>query len=340
MSLTISITNPKGIVLAADSRQTYSNAQNNQRIGSDSAEKIIPVTKTVGLTVAGSVYIESPDNNKSHPASLDSIISDFASDVSPNATVKSIAEKLHKYLTEYMQPSKHIEKIKELMEQKVTEMGGKVTVSSVIQSNIVITKYIDNTGKPQLAQGLVTGCQIIVAGYDKLGSVTKAQQQVYQVNVPGDLEHIRQHGTENQFGANWTGQIDVVTRIVLGYDPNIASLPMLQNLSTQISETQIKEQLQALQYNINWGGITIFDAVDFATIIINTTSAIQRFSDGTAAVPGGIPGVGGPVDIAVIDPVYGFRWHEKKQMTFFNPELPSTPSSNANQKTDSQAKNG
>jgi len=41
--------------------------------------------------------------------------------------------------------------------------------------------------------------------------------------------------------------------------------------------------------------MTLQDAIDFCTLMIQTTSAIQRFSDGIIANPGDMPGVGGPV---------------------------------------------
>lgn len=48
--------------------------------------------------------------------------------------------------------------------------------------------------------------------------------------------------------------------------------------------------------------------------MIETTSAIQRFSDGIAADPGDMPGVGDSVDIAVITPDKGFVWVSKKKL--------------------------
>lgn len=47
--------------------------------------------------------------------------------------------------------------------------------------------------------------------------------------------------------------------------------------------------------------------------MIQTTAAIQRFSDGVQGDPGDIPGVGGPVDVAVITPYKGFVWLSKKK---------------------------
>ena len=48
--------------------------------------------------------------------------------------------------------------------------------------------------------------------------------------------------------------------------------------------------------------------------MIQTTAAMQRFSDGINADPGDMPGVGGPVDVAVITADNGFVWVNKKKL--------------------------
>jgi hypothetical protein len=52
-----------------------------------------------------------------------------------------------------------------------------------------------------------------------------------------------------------------------------------------------------------------------------TTESIQRFSDGTVISPGGVTGVGGEIDIAVITPENGFVWLKKKKLKSEGAEL-------------------
>jgi len=85
--------------------------------------------------------------------------------------------------------------------------------------------------------------------------------------------------------------------------------------------TEIQNQLQGLEYAIQWGTMTIQDAVDFCTLMIQTTSAIQRFSDGINADLGDMPGVGGPIDVAVITPDQGFVWISKKKLRYGDNEV-------------------
>ena len=77
--------------------------------------------------------------------------------------------------------------------------------------------------------------------------------------------------------------------------------------------------------------MTLQDGIDFSTLAIETTTAIQRFSDGIAADPGDMPGVGGPVDVAVITPDKGFVWVSKKNLLFGEKEvnLESLPNLNS-----------
>jgi hypothetical protein len=76
-----------------------------------------------------------------------------------------------------------------------------------------------------------------------------------------------------------------------------------------------------VEYIINWSTITLQDAIDFCVIMTRTTESIQRFSDGTILSPGGITGVGGEIDIAVITPDKGFTWLKKKKLKTEGAEL-------------------
>jgi hypothetical protein len=117
-----------------------------------------------------------------------------------------------------------------------------------------------------------------------------------------------------QYGASWTGQTDVVTRVILGYDPRVENLMIIQGARQNLGDKTVTDALRSLEYNINWGTMTLFDAVDFAKLMIKTTSAVQKFSDGIRMLPGEMPGVGGAIDVGIILPYDGFRWHKKKEL--------------------------
>ena len=121
-----------------------------------------------------------------------------------------------------------------------------------------------------------------------------------------------------EYGANWLGQTDVVSRIILGFDPRMSNIKCIHDTINRIGTDNFKKQMQDIQYLIQWGTMTLQDAIDFADLMIKTTSAIQRFSDGIFAIPGDMPGVGGEVDIAIITQDKGFVWISKKKLIHQN----------------------
>lgn len=177
-----------------------------------------------------------------------------------------------------------------------------------------ILKFRFKTPQGNIEESLVTLdiIEILVAGYNNDGS-----HQVYSIRIPGEINLLRNSNQKNnEYGSSWLGQVDVVSRIVLGYDGRIVNVPFVKDAIVTSGNDQISTQLQGLEYLIQWGTMTLQDAMDYCRLMIQTTSAIQRFSDGIRADPGDMPGVGGPIDIAVITPDKGFVWINKKKLKF------------------------
>ncbi len=314
MSLTLCITTPEGIVLAADSRQSYRNIVGAARIGSDSATKVFRVNDRIGITVAGPAFLVDPSDSNVNPKGIGSYISDFLNQTTKKETVKSIADKLQVFLKDIYKPEEQLANVEKQAEQQIKQMGGKIVKKEKGEfSQGVVIDFTDKDGKPQKAVAEVMPIAIIVAGYD--GAETgKPEVNAHLLYIPGPSKHVRKHGDQSQYGANWTGQTDVVTRVILGFDPRAENLAFIQGAKQQLGEQPVRDALGSLEYNINWGAMTLRDAVDFAKLMVETTSAVQRFSDGIKMMPGEMPGVGGPVDVAVILPYEGFRWHQRKEL--------------------------
>ena len=100
----------------------------------------------------------------------------------------------------------------------------------------------------------------------------------------------------------------------MGFDGRIGNIKFIDEAAKKYGQEEANKQLRNLEYVIQWGTMTLQDAIDFCVLMIQTTSAIQRFSDGIAADPGDMPGVGGLVDVAVITPDKGFVWINKKKL--------------------------
>jgi len=313
MSLCINTTTPEGMVLATDSRQSYRNMKGMSRIGSDSATKVFQLGKKVGVVVAGLAFL--PENGVLKNVSR--FIEEFKkyADIR-KLSIEEISKKLQDFFEEkydYKTSLKELpDKIRaDLERQSCTDIDIKQ------EKGAVRFKFKNPIGIEEQRMAHVDTLQFIVAGFNSDDS-----HQVFKVTVPGDIEMLRnstQKGKE--YGASWIGQTDVLTRIVLGFDPRIGNLPLLQEATQKFTEQGVKQQLGALEYNIQWGTMTLQDGIDFSILSIETTNAIQRFSDGIRLDPGDMPGVGGPVDVAIITPEKGFTWVAKKNLRASDKEI-------------------
>lgn len=102
----------------------------------------------------------------------------------------------------------------------------------------------------------------------------------------------------------------MLARIVLGYDPRILSLPLSQAANPPGTAAS---QLASLSYAIYWNSMSIQDAIDFAVAMIQVTITIQKFTAGIVSQPGGVAGVGGPIDVAVVRPSTNVTWIARKE---------------------------
>jgi len=310
MSLCINTTTPEGIVLAADSRQSYRNKKGMGRIGSDSATKVFRIKERVGITVAGLAFLPEDGIAKN----ISRFIEEFRQSIATeDLTVYEIAEKLNTFFSEKYKYKDEFEQLKknikaDLEKQKCTDIEIKEEEGHLKFS------FTDKDGVKKNGIGSIPQLQFIVAGYNSDDS-----HQSVMVYIPGRVDLKRDSTKKGQeYGASWIGQTDVVARIVLGFDPRIGNLPIIVGAAEKTSQEEIRKQLSGLEYVIQWGTMTLQDGIDFSVLAIETTAAIQRFSDGVISNPGDIPGVGGPVDVAVITPEKGFVWVAKKSLSVGN----------------------
>lgn len=310
MTLVISTITSSGIVLTADSRQTYKNNAGAIRIGSDSVMKLFKLTEFSGVAISGKAFL----NEEGQPVKdVGYFINKFKkSEDLKDLSVKEIAVKLNKYLSDLF-VKKEKDNLKKLIETEVNKLGGTNLSFPSTDDNLVPYSYKDKDGKVGTFTGWIDTINIIVAGMDK-DKVGRA----YSVFVPKGIGAERD---TKQCGALWVGQTDVLSRIVKGYAPEIESLNFVKEALTK-DNSSTTEQLSKMEYLINWGTITLQDAIDFCVLMTRTTESIQRFSDGTILTPGGIAGVGGEIDIAVITPEKGFTWLKRKKLKAEDAELP------------------
>ncbi len=313
MSLAINATIPEGIVIAADSRQSFRNRKGMARIGSDNASKLFQINRRIGAAVTGLAFLPEGGVMKG----ISKFIDEFRREVEvEKLNVKEVAEKLHYLFDRKYNYEDQLKKIPAQVKLDLERQGCEI-LEIKEESNAVKIRFKDPAGQPREMVAGVDMINFMVAGFNKNGS-----HEVYSCYIPGGIKKERDSSEKGkEYGASWMGQIDVVSRIVLGFDGRIFNLPFASQAIGQSGQEEINRQLRGLEYVIQWGTMTLQDAIDFCALMIQTTSAIQRFSDGVQSDPGDMPGVGGPVDVAVITPNKGFVWVSKKRLKAGGAEL-------------------
>jgi 20S proteasome alpha/beta subunit len=320
MSLALNTTTPEGIVLSADSRQSYRNRKGMARIGSDTASKLFQLNKRIGVAVTGLAFL--PEDNV--PKNISKFIEQFKRETDvEKLDVKDAAQKMHYLFNKKYNWQQQLDQLPENIRKDLQRQGCQV-LEVKTEKHTVKFKFKDPDGNEKQGVAGLDAINLLVAGYNKDRS-----HEVYICYIPGDIQKKRdskQRG--NEYGASWIGQIDVISRIVLGFDGRIRNLKFVTEAAQKLGQEEINKQIRNLEYVIQWGTMTLQDAIDFCTLMIQTTSAIQRFSDGIAADPGDMPGVGGSVDVAVITPDKGFVWVSKKKLKFAENEIDLDKESN------------
>jgi len=306
MSLAINTTTPEGIVLVADSRQSYRNRKGMARIGSDNASKLFQLNGRIGVAITGLAFLPEEGVLKN----ISKFIDQFKRETDvEKLNVKEVAEKLHYLFNKKYKWQEQLKKLPDKIKADLQRQECQL-ISLRKEEHFVKFKFKDPNGNERMGTAGVDRIDILVAGYNKDSS-----HEVYIVRIPGEIEKKRDSQKRGmEYGASWLGQIDVVSRIVLGFDGRIGNLKFVSEAAKKLSSEEINKQLRNLEYTIQWGTMTLQDAIDFCVLMIQTTSAIQRFSDGIRLDPGDMPGVGGPIDVAIITPNKGFVWVEKKNL--------------------------
>ncbi|XOA43129.1 MAG: hypothetical protein ACKKMO_01485 [Candidatus Nealsonbacteria bacterium] len=315
MSLAINATTSSGIILATDSRQSYRNQKGQARIGSDNASKLFQLSRRVGVAITGIAFLPEGGVLKN----VSNFIEEFKrKEEVEKMKVKEITERLHRFFNEKYDYRKPLEQLKTVIIKDLEKQGCKITEDfKEEKKGFLKFKFQDPSGKEHPRVVGLERISLLIAGFNHDDS-----HEVYGCNIPGEIIKKRDSAQKGQeYGASWIGQVDVTSRIVLGWDGRILTLPFVQNAISKSNQQEIERQLRGLEYKISWGTMTLQDAIDFCVLAIKTTEAIQRFSDGVKMNPGDIPGVGGKIDVAVITRDKGFVWIRKKNIIIDEEEI-------------------
>ncbi len=155
--------------------------------------------------------------------------------------------------------------------------------------------YVARWNEAMPADYVGPGMVFIVGGYDP----DDAYGKVFLVQVPhGPKPEPKNPG--NEFGMTWGGQLHVASRIINGIDPEALNI-IIQTLNLQPPQSDALEvALGRLRFPIPYDVLPLQDCINLAIFLIRATM--------TALDMGvGVRGVGGPIDVAVINRTGGFQ---------------------------------
>lgn len=122
--------------------------------------------------------------------------------------------------------------------------------------------------------------------------------------------------SESECGATWSGQPQALSRLLLGFDPQISEV-FTNHLG--VPPEQVPPALETLRHALGvplvQDAMPIQDAIDLAEFMVRTTIEYVRFLPGP-------PTVGGAVEVAAITKHEGFKWIKRKH--YYSPVLNPT----------------
>jgi hypothetical protein len=181
----------------------------------------------------------------------------------------------------------------------------KFTVSEVATDLIAFIKerYDREYQQAQSVPPQFRSLGIAVGGYSY--DAFFADQYVYDFSTSTKPESVRPDSADGNpdFGANWWGLTDALTRLIRGFDGSAMQELINRGVSEDIIGRWINDGVGQLP--LVFVGMPLQDAIDFAEYCVQVTIGRYRFGQGIAAV-------GGDVDIAVMRPKR-FQWAKRKQ---------------------------
>ena len=194
--------------------------------------KVFKLTDKVGLIVTGLAFL--PENGVLK--NISKFIEEFkVTHDLKKLTVAEIGSELEKYFKDKYDYKAQLENLSKIIKGNLTAQGAEVIKLEQKETHIEFT-FKDQTKAEKKGIAGVDQLQFIVAGFNRDDS-----HQTAVVYVPGNTQVSRDSKIKNQeYGANWIGQIDVVARVVLGFDARIQNLPFFAKIASENTPEQIE----------------------------------------------------------------------------------------------------
>lgn len=181
------------------------------------------------------------------------------------------------------------------------DFNNEFTVHKVGQSLLTFLKRRYSKAYP--GTGDRPGLGLFVGGYSARQFF--ADEYIYEFPGSKRLERRRPDGPDGkpQFGADWFGLTDALTRLIKGFDQNALNELVNRGADLAIIQKWVADNVGELP--LVFTGMPIQDAVDFANYAAQVVIGRYRFGVGP-------PVCGGDIDIAVITPD-SFGWAQRKR---------------------------
>ena len=128
--------------------------------------------------------------------------------------------------------------------------------------------------------------------------------QIYTIRIPDAPDPEEQ--MPDTFGMSWGGQLEIVNRLIHGFDP--ALLADIKQGNPDIDMEQLDGELQSrYAITIPYESLPLQDCIDVAAFLIRTTITAQSLSVGPR-------GVGGTIEIVTITRTGGVQWVQQRQL--------------------------
>lgn len=142
----------------------------------------------------------------------------------------------------------------------------------------------------------------VVAGFDS----GEPYGTVFGFDIPRSPTPEKRAFGNSEFGMAWGGQLNIVSRLIHGFDPVLPHI--LKNKLGEESASDIMKEMEKHQpILLPWDILPLQDCIDLAALFVSVTSDLLNVSIGTR-------GVGGVTEVATIRKLEGIEFIQKKRL--------------------------
>lgn len=148
----------------------------------------------------------------------------------------------------------------------------------------------------------------LIAGYS---DENKNTPEMYLIEIKEQNIELNPISESDNFSISWFGDMDVLSRFIFGFDPDMEILLKDHGFDDDIVDNIIEISKKNLSIPLGVSEMPIQDAIDLADFLVEISKKTSRFLPGPQII-------GGPTDIAVITKHEGFKWIQRKHYYDYN----------------------